>query len=173
MGLLLGGQPRGIGELKFRWPWLMVGGLLVQVAIFSQQMTSWIGSAGPPIYVASTAAVFVAVLANRSIVGMPIVALGAGSNLAAIAANGGFMPVDAGALLALGKIPATVYSNSALLPHAALAPLTDIFALPAWLPYANVFSIGDVVIALGVVLVIATALRRGATGPAAEAPVAA
>ena len=26
------------------------------------------------------------------------------------------------------------------------APLTDIFALPAWLPFANVFSIGDVLI---------------------------
>jgi hypothetical protein len=41
----------------------------------------------------------------------------------------------------------------------ALRPLTDIFALPAWLPFANVFSIGDVLIGLGVVVVIALGMR--------------
>jgi hypothetical protein len=173
IGLLRGGHPRGLADLQFRWPWLMIGGLFVQVAIFSDQVTPWIGSAGAPIYVASTAAVFLAVLASRSITGMPVVAAGAACNLAAIAANGGYMPVDAGALMALGRVPSTVYSNSALLPHAALAPLTDIFALPTWLPFANVFSVGDVLIAVGVVVVIATAMRRGSAAPLVEGPAAA
>ena len=44
-----------------------------------------------------------------------------------------------------------------------LAPLTDIFAIPAGLPFANVFSIGDVLIAVGVVLTIAIGMRRGDT----------
>jgi hypothetical protein len=43
--------------------------------------------------------------------------------------------------------------------------LTDIFALPPGLPLANVFSIGDVLIGLGIVLVIALGMR-GATRPA-------
>jgi Family of unknown function (DUF5317) len=172
-GILLGGRPRGLAEVKFRWPWVMVGGLLVQVVIFSDQVTSWIGNAGPPIYVASTAAVFLAVLASRSIAGMPIVAFGAASNLAAIAANGGYMPASAGALQALGKVPSTAYSNSTVLPNAALAPLTDIFALPAWVPFANVFSLGDVAIAVGVVVVIAAAMRRGARGHFVEGHAAA
>ena len=40
-----------------------------------------------------------------------------------------------------------------------LAPLTDIFALPTWLPFANVFSIGDVLIGIGVVWAIVVAMR--------------
>jgi hypothetical protein len=33
--------------------------------------------------------------------------------------------------------------------------------MPPWLPFANVFSIGDVLIALGIVIVIAVGMRRG------------
>jgi hypothetical protein len=80
------------------------------------------------------------------------------------------MPVDAGALTALGRVPGTVYSNSALVPHAVLAPLTDIFALPSWLPFANVFSVGDVLIAIGVGVVISAAMRRGSATPLVEGP---
>jgi len=109
------------------------------------------------------------VLRNIDISGMKVVALGAASNLAAIVANGGYMPASRGALEALGKTDPTTYSNSATLQHPALEPLTDIFALPAWLPFANIFSVGDVLIALGVVVVIVAAMRRGDM-PAPAAP---
>jgi hypothetical protein len=72
------------------------------------------------------------------------------------------MPASAGAAAALGKHDPTGYSNSALIPDPVLGPLTDIFALPAWLPFANVFSIGDVLIGVGIVLVIVKAMRAGA-----------
>ena len=64
-------------------------------------------------------------------------------------------------MTAAGLDPLDGFSNSAVLEDPALAPLTDIFALPAWLPFSNVFSIGDVLIALGIVLVIAIGMRRG------------
>jgi len=159
-GLLSGGRFAGLAELTFRWGWAIPAALLVQVILFSDQVTSWIGSAGPPIYVVSTAAVFLAVLANRATPGMPIVALGAASNFAAIAANGGFMPADPDALRVLGRVESTVYSNSAVVPDPQLAILTDLFALPTWLPFANVFSVGDVLIGTGVAVVIAVAMRR-------------
>ena len=159
-GFLSGGRLAGLAELTFRWGWAIPAALLVQVVLFSDQVTSWIGSAGPPIYVVSTAAVFLAVLANRATPGMPIVALGAASNFAAIAANGGFMPADPGALQVLGRVESTVYSNSAVVPDPQLAILTDLFALPTWLPFTNVFSVGDVLIATGVAVVIAVAMRR-------------
>ena len=41
----------------------------------------------------------------------------------------------------------------------SLAPLTDVFALPRWLPFSNVFSIGDVIIAVGVMTAIVLAMR--------------
>jgi uncharacterized protein DUF5317 len=160
VGFLAGGRPAGLSQLQFRWPGVMLAGLLVQVVLFSDQVSAWIGSAGPPIYVASTAAVLLAVVANRRITGMPVVALGAASNFAAIVANGGFMPAARGALQGLGKGDSTVYSNSVVARDPALAPLTDIFSLPTWLPFANVFSIGDVLIGAGVAIVIVAAMRR-------------
>lgn len=160
VGFLAHGRPAGLAQLHFQWPWVMLGGLLVQVLLFSDVISSRIGAAGPPIYAASTAAVVLAVLANRRITGMPIVALGAACNFAAIMANGGFMPAALGALQARGQVTSTVYSNSVVLPDPALAPLTDIFALPAWLPFANVFSVGDVLIGVGVIIVIVAAMRQ-------------
>jgi len=160
VGVGAGGRISGLAVLQFRWPWVIVGGLLVQVVLFSDQVTAWIGAAGPPIYIGSTLVVIGAVLANRAITGMAVVALGAASNLLAIVANGGFMPAAPSALQALGKVPATVYSNSAVVPDPALAPLTDAFALPSWLPFANVFSVGDVLIGIGVAIVVVVAMRR-------------
>ena len=98
-------------------------------------------------------------LRNMAVPGLPIVALGALSNFLAIVANGGYMPASAGALAALGKSPAAGYSNSAVVADPALAPLTDVFALPARLPFANVFSIGDVLIGVGVAAAIVVAMR--------------
>ena len=95
------------------------------------------GGVGEAIYVASTAAVLIAVLRNLRIPGMALIALGAASNLAAIVANGGVMPTTADALAAAGLEPTDEFSNSAVLDDPALAPLTDIYALPAWLPFST------------------------------------
>jgi hypothetical protein len=160
VGLALGGRPSGLSRLSFRWSWVFLAGLAIQVALFSDPVTERIGSLGVPIYVLSTGLVLAAVLANWMTPGMLVVALGAASNFVAIGSNGGYMPASAAALAVLGKAPKTAYSNSALMPDPAFAPLTDIFALPGWLPWANIFSIGDVLIGLGVVIVIVAAMRR-------------
>jgi len=162
-GLIAGGRPAGLADLTLRWPWLMVVGLLVQVALFSTPVTDRIGALGPPVYVASTALVLAAIWMNRRIPGMLIVAIGAGCNLSAIVANGGFMPADPATMAALGKGDPTTYSNSAIVADPALRPLTDIFVLPEWLPFANVFSVGDILIGLGVAVVIVVAMRRSAS----------
>ena len=160
LGLLLGGKASRLGELKLRFAWLCLLGLAVQLVLFSDAVTERIGDLGVPIYVVSTFAVAAAVAANYRVPGMAVVALGAFSNLAAIVANGGYMPTTAEALAAAGFAEKTVYSNSALVADPKLPWLTDIFALPRWLPAHNVFSIGDVLIGLGVVLVIVAAMRR-------------
>lgn len=175
LGVALGGRPAGLGSLRFRWSGVMLGGLLVQVVLFSDAVAERIGPLGPPIYVASTTLVLTAVLANRSIPGMAIVALGAVSNLAAIVANGGFMPASRSALVTLGRSDPTTYSNSTTVDNPVLGPLTDIFAMPPWLPFANVFSVGDVLIVVGVVMTIVLAMRstgNGAEGlPASNSPI--
>ena len=51
------------------------------------------------------------------------------------------------------------YSNSVVATAPALRPLTDLYALPAAFPLANVFSVGDVLIGIGVAATIAFAMR--------------
>lgn len=166
LGWLAGGRVDGLSRLGFRWAPLAVAGLLVQAVLFTAVGDSLAGDVGPAIYLASTAAVFVAVARNWRLGGMWIVALGALANLAAITANGGFMPADAGALALAGFGGPGEHTNSVVLADPALRPLTDIFAIPSWLPLANVFSVGDVLIGIGVVVVIVLAMRRRlATGP--------
>lgn len=166
LGFLVGGRPAGLGELQLRWSWVIVGGLLVQVVLFSEPVSERIGALGPPIYVVSTAAVIVAVVANRAITGMLVVAAGAASNLLAIVANGGYMPVSAGAAAVLGAHSPSAYSNSKQLVDPVLAPLTDIFAMPPSVPFANVFSVGDLLIGLGIAIVIVVAMRARPARPA-------
>jgi len=89
VGLLLGGRLSGLGDVRFQWAWLAVLGFAAQVVLFSDPVTARIGDLGPPLYVVSTALVFIAVLRNVAIRGMPLIAAGAGCNLAAIVANGG------------------------------------------------------------------------------------
>ena len=161
LGFALGGRPAGLARLEFRWSWVLMAGLLIQLVLFTDYVAARIGDLGPAIYVASTAVVFAGVLRNARIPGMALVALGAASNPAAIAANGGYMPAGAAAMAALGKTDPTLYSNSAVVAHPMLELLTDIFALPPWVPFANIFSVGDVLIGLGVIVVIAASMRGG------------
>ena len=160
VGAMTGGHVAGLSDLRFRLSWLIVGGLAVQLALFSQPISGLVGDLGPWLYVGSTAAVVVAMAANRTIPGIPIVIAGALCNLVAIVANGGYMPAGPAAMAALGKTEAMTYSNSVVNAQPVLWPLTDIFALPRWLPFTNVFSVGDVLIGVGVVVVIVVAMRR-------------
>jgi len=169
-GFALGGRLQGLSTIQFKWAWVFMLGLTVQLVLFSDFVTERIGGAGMPIYVLSTLAVAAAVAANLRIRGIPIVLLGAVSNFAAIIANGGYMPASAEAMEALGRPAKTGYSNSSFVPDPALPWLTDIFALPTWLPYNNVFSIGDVLIGLGVVVVIASAMRGSVAQAVRDTP---
>ena len=160
-GWLLRGRLAGLAGVRLRWPWLAVVGLLVQLVLFSGPVTERIGAVGPPIYIASTFAVLVFVLRNLSVPGFLLVAVGATSNLAAILANGGYMPASPEALATAGPAGTEGYSNSREVAEPALEPLTDVFALPPPVPFANIFSIGDVLIGIGIAVTIAVAMRRG------------
>lgn len=178
LGLLLGGRPSGLADLRLRWAMLAVAGFAAQVVLFSAPVSERIGAAGPPIYVASTAMVLVAVMRNIRITGMALVALGAACNLAAIIANGGYMPASPAAAAAVGRGDIVGYSNSAVVASPALEFLTDVIALPAWLPFSNIISIGDLLIGAGIAVVIAAAMRSGRRkrvepGEPVEAPISA
>jgi hypothetical protein len=169
VGFLLGGRLERLAELRLRWVPLILLGLAVQFAIYTEVGGRIVGEVGPELYIASTAVVFVAVLRNARVPGVAVIAVGAGCNLAAIVANGGWMPADASALASVGGLGAG-YTNSVVVANPPLGLLTDLFALPAWLPFANVFSVGDALIGIGVAATIALAMRVQAPVAAAADP---
>jgi hypothetical protein len=164
LGKLAGGHLAAIGEIKFRWWALALGGLGVQAALFAPPVADRIGTAGPALYVASTLAVLAVLLRNIRMLGFPVIAVGAGLNLLAIASNGGYMPSSPEAWQALNgvaSLPVAHYTNSALASSATAFPyLGDILVLPRPFPFANVFSLGDVLIGLGAVFFLVITMRR-------------
>lgn len=162
VGVASGGRIAGLASLRIRWSAAIAIGLAAQVILFTEAVSQRVGDLGPVLYVGSTLLVFAALVRNWAILGIPIVVAGALCNLAAVVANGGYMPASRAALDASGKAAPVVYSNSSLIADPALWPLTDIFALPSWLPMANVFSVGDVMIGVGIASAIVLAMRTSA-----------
>lgn len=162
VGRLAGGRLTNLGSMRLRWLPLALIGLGVQVVLFSDLGASIAGDLTPLVYVASTGLVLAAVVVNLRVPGLALVAVGAGLNLAAILANGGSMPASADALRSLG-MPVEDATNSVVVADPALAFLTDIFAMPSWLPFANVFSLGDVLIGVGIAVAIVAGMRRPTT----------
>jgi hypothetical protein len=175
IGLVTGGAPSRLGDLRFRWAPLIAIGMAVQLLLFSSPLGDALGPAAPAAYIASNAVVLVAVAANLAIPGFVLVLLGGLSNFVAIVANGGYMPVSHDALVAIGRGAREGYSNNVQSEQVVLWPLTDLFAMPAWVPMANIFSVGDVLIGIGAAIAVVAAMHgRGPLRerPASTAPIA-
>lgn len=157
-GLAIGGRLGHLAELRFRLAWLAVLGYLAQSFLFVPRFGTLVEGLAPLLYVLTNVLVLVAILANRRIPGVPLIALGAALNLLVIVANGGYMPADRAAYASLG-MTIEGYWNTAFLERPVLAMLGDWIALPAWLPLANVISVGDVLIGTGVAVTIALGMR--------------
>jgi hypothetical protein len=123
-------------------------------------------AAAPPfLYVLSSAAVLACVLRNVRIPGLVVAALGGASNLVAVVANGGFMPVDPDAARAVGQAAPGGYTNVVELASPVLKPLTDIIVVPPPLPFANVYSVGDLLIVIGIAVAVFWTLGRASSSP--------
>ena len=96
------------------------------------------------------------VWANRRIPGIGVIALGGAANLVAIASNGGVMPASRAALRTAGISASThgAFRNSAAVAHPHVAWLGDVFAIPKGWPLANVFSLGDALLIVGMAVLV-------------------
>jgi len=158
VSLLLGGKLSSLAAVHFRHSYLVLIALGIQILVFS----GWWRSQGVSflvsdmLYVASLVILAVAIWLNRHVPGMWALGLGLALNTAVIMVNGGHMPAriealsTAGIASSVAEFEALHVTNSCLItPGTPLWFLGDVFAIPAWLPLANVFSVGDVLIALG------------------------
>ena len=144
---LLGGRLTGLLDLRFRDVWLLQAAIATQLALI--KVFAEVGS--PAVHHAVHVATYLAagtfVWRNRDVVGMHLLALGGLANFAAIAANGGTMPMHpAAAELAGFTSFGDGFANSAPSVGSPLWFLGDVFAIPTGIPLANVFSVGDVVL---------------------------
>lgn len=157
---LLGGSLRALGSLGLRSLWLFYAAIAVQLVAFPVEALPW---RTPPdvasaLWLVSYGLLIAAAVRNRRIPGVPVVAAGMLANVVAVAANGGRMPVLPDAMRAAGH-DYGVHQNSEALADPRLSWLVDRWAAPDWVPLANVYSVGDVLIAFG-----GLAFAFGATG---------
>jgi hypothetical protein len=169
VALLRGGSLANFGRLQLHWVGLVAAGLGLQLLIFTPfSAVPLVTAMTTQLYLLSMALLTVWVALNWRVPGMPLMALGLLMNFAAIAANGGYMPVSPASAAYAGTseryaTEGLPVANNSLATdgQVQLWLLTDILALPSEIPFANVFSIGDVLLMVGAgMLCYRTILRK-------------
>lgn len=167
--LVAGRWPARLILHSWRWPALIWVALLVQIVIIEVGVPRGLASV---LHVLTYAAAAAFLWLNRALPGVLIVGAGALSNGITIALNGGVLPASQSAVDAAGLEHDKSFDNSAVLADPVLPWLGDVFAWPDPLPLANTFSVGDVLIVVGVFVAVWSGSRRlgTGTGEAAVAP---
>jgi hypothetical protein len=151
---LAGGRLSKLSDLRLRWTPVILAALAIQVVIVSVAPGGdhWLHRF---LHLVSYGLAGAFLLVNRRQPGIRMVAVGAVLNAIAIVANNGVMPASTSALRIAGEVSRTNgFANSTGLAHPRLLVLGDIFAIPESWPLHNVFSIGDVCIAIGAAIAI-------------------
>jgi len=158
---------------KVRWGWLVFVAVIPQLITFYLPFSgSWIPeSVVPIILIASMIGLVVFVVLNISLPGFWLLGLGLFSNFIVIIANGGWMPIltetlqqmvptksietwEVGARLGFTK------DRIFAVEDVKLGFLADRFILLQWIPYKVAFSLGDILISIGVVVFLWSLSRK-------------
>lgn len=172
--LATGGSTDRLAATRFRHPWLVFAGLVLQVAVQTVARPLLDRPSALLLLLVSMGLIAVFLLLNLKLAGMALAAAGLVLNIVVIAANGA-MPVHVPSAEAAG-IPISseeggvkheVMDDSSRLPW-----LGDAIAVPL---FKTVISLGDVLLALGLALFVYRAARgaagrRSITGASGSAP---
>lgn len=173
LALFQGGSLRGLAVLRLRGQVCWILALAIEVALYLPPLRASSVAArwGDALYLVALGLALWGGLLNWRL-GMPARAaiLGLALNATAIAANGGYMPVDMNALRASGNTAMArdvahtrLYSNTRPAGAATrLALLGDRFPVRPPIGSGNAYSIGDALLAIGVAGVVYRATRQGA-----------
>lgn len=162
MALLRGGQLKNLLTLNIRHYELFFVPLLLQIIAFTPFGDMQVDSVlvAPVLYALSMGFAALALWFNRHLPGAIWIVLGLFLNFLVISLNGGFMPGSAAAREIAGMPPLSgrtmniiPLSDTTILPF-----LGDILPLPKGIPFANVFSIGDILITVGGIIFTQVAL---------------
>jgi hypothetical protein len=149
-GIIVRRSWRPLLEVEFRWLPILVGSLVLRA------LAPLFGTLGLPAYAVALLGTSVSAFANWRFAGAVLVAVGGMLNLLVVLLNGG-MPVDLNAVASAGaQMPADAL-HRVLTPESQLAVLSDIIPIAM---IRGVYSVGDVVIAIGGFLIPFVALTR-------------
>ncbi len=150
---LAGGRLGRLADIRPRaiWAVLLAAALQVGITDVIPAGSHWLHAV---VHVLSYVLDAYFLFANRRLVGVPLVALGAALNVLAIVANGGVMPASGAAMRIAGIASRPGFDNSAALAHPHLAFLGDVIPVPGPWPIGNVLSAGDLIIFVGALVVL-------------------
>lgn len=163
VGWLRGGRLGNLAHVTLRSSWMVLAGFAAQLLL------AWLtaradpaGVAGLPLLVLSQVLLLGFLWRNRLLTGMPLVLAGFLLNAVVIIANGA-MPVAPAALEAVSGRPAALVPGKHQLLGAddALPWLADVLPIPL---LRTVVSVGDVVLAAGVGVLVVDLMRHRPPG---------
>ena len=151
-----GAKLRRLADVRLKATWLIAAALTLQLSVFAVPWTTRLfGGATVAVHVGSYALLILFAAANLREPGLGIAALGLASNATVIFANHGRMPVALSVWTSTGKAGEAIvrsghYNNNVLAgAHTHLGFLGDVLPLPAAVPFANAFSVGDLLLLAG------------------------
>lgn len=169
VGWLRGGRLANLGHVTLRSSWMVLVGFAAQLLLaWLTARADRAGVAGLPLLVLSQVALLGFLWRNRLLTGMPLVLAGFLLNAVVIVANGA-MPVAPAALEAVSGRPAALVPGKHRLLGAddALPWLTDVLPIPL---LRTVVSVGDVVLAAGVGVLVVDLMRHRPPGTRRRSP---
>ncbi len=167
LGLLLGGRPERLLQLRWRWSGMAL------VIFAAQWLLIHLAGSAPTLvlgalFLAAQAAIIGWLALNRALPGMKVILVGTLLNSLVMLANGGFMPISPANLAAIGL------DRLAPLLNQRLPNSKDVLLLPdqihlAWLgdclplawPTQHVYSPGDLLITGGLLILLLQGMQVG------------
>jgi hypothetical protein len=175
--LLTGGRLEYARNWQLKGVWMALGAFVVQTALFTQWGTNLVGEAlTPVVYVVTLSVLVVFLVANRRVLGVPILLAGLMLNVLVISVNAGRMPASVAALEAAGRVEGAdalrlrgVAANCVLMSDSTrLNMLGDNIVIRLGGPVGSAYSIGDLVALAGEAVVVFGVLRVRPEGDQSE-----
>ena len=153
--LVTGGKITNLARLRFRWPWVILVAIAARAAVVLTPLSRVEGA--QYVFVIAIAAIVAWTIAHfNRLPGVWLVTAGTLLNLLVIVANGARMPVAPELAVSLAR-------HGTIGPYTVMGPDTNLNLLGDWIalyPVPEVYSIGDVVIAIGLAVVVFLAVRN-------------
>ena len=148
-GLLVGGRIANLSRVRFRWPWVLIGAVVVREAGLLTPLNRVEGA--QYVYVLALAAIVAWTIAHlRRLPGVWLVTAGAAVNLVVVAVNGGRMPVAS-------EFAGSLARHGSLGQYTVMSSGTHLNLLADWIylnPLPEAYSPGDVLVALGLAILV-------------------